>query len=346
MPSESISDVGGAVPRSPVTAATRAGQMMPVIDITDPRFAVPDDPDSLSHLFKRAHEEERRRRRPPKFILRWMLRRAAKRSLLIRTLFEGDTTFLDGITTYVMKLGPANLPPPYDSPMDRRVAASPHMTLLRLRIQQVAMLVADGVAAELEHAKSAPLHLINIAGGPAIDSVNTLIVLRRRNDDLLQRPIAIHVLDPDDAGPFFGRNALAALTESDGPLAGLDIGFHHRRYDWDRSATLETLLRELNASAAVIAASTEGGLFEYGSDAAVVANLTALHSGRVICVAGSVTSSDERHRRRITESRFKLIPRGIEGFAPLAERGGYKIARAETAQLSDQVLLVPVRPQK
>jgi hypothetical protein len=98
---------------------------------------------------------------------------------------------------------------------------------------------------------------------------------------------------------------------------------------------------ELRAAGAIIAASSEGGLFEYGGDDAIVANLEALHVGNVKLIAGSVTRSDEARRRTIAASRFKLIPRGLEGFAPLAARAGYRIARAETAQLSDQVLLRP-----
>jgi hypothetical protein len=331
-----------AQPIELVYAATREGYVLPVIDITNPRFAVPDKPESLRQLFEASSEEEQRRRRVPKFIMRWMLKSTAKRSRLVRALVSGNATFLDGISTYVMKLGADNLPPPYDSPVDRRVAASPHLTLLRLRTQQVARLVADGLGTELASATSAPLHLINIGGGAAIDSMNTLIALNRRDGDMLRRPIVIHVLDQDEAGPFFGRNALAALMQDGGPLSGLEIAFDHRSYDWDRPAFLEEILRELSASNAVIAASTEGGLFEYGSDAAIVANLTALRAAGVKVVAGSVTSSDETRRRMITASRFKLIPRGLEGFAPLAARGGYEIARAETAQLSEQVLLKAV----
>ena len=128
---------------------------------------------------------------------------------------------------------------------------------------------------------------------------------------------------------------------SGAPLTGLTIAFDHRSYDWNAPASLEALLRELNAGNAIVAASSEGGLFEYGSDEAIVANLAALRGGGATLVAGSVTSNDEAHRRRITMSRFKLIPRGREGFAPLAARAGFAIARAETAQLSEQVLLRP-----
>jgi hypothetical protein len=40
-------------------------------------------------------------------------------------------------------------------------------------------------------------------------------------------------------------------------------------------------------------------------------------------------------------TRFKLVPRGLAGFAPLAEAGGWRVARAETARISEQVLLAP-----
>lgn len=325
-----------------IVAETRDGYAMPVIDVTDRRFTVPDDCDSLHKLLKASSEEERRNRRIPRFIMRWMLKSAAKRSRLLCAMLDGNSAFLDGIATYAMKLGADNLPPPYDNPTDRRIAGSPHLTLLRLRTQQVARLIADGLEPVLAAAPAAPLHLINIAGGTAIDSMNTLTLLNRRDSKLLHRPIAIHVLDPDEAGPFFGRNALAALKADGGPLVGLDVTFGHESYDWNAPALLGALLRQFGAAGAIVAASSEGGLLEYGSDEAIVANLAALHAGGVKLIAGSVTSNDEARRRLITASRFKLIPRGLEGFAPLAERGGYRIARAETAQLSDQILLRPL----
>src|SRR3569833_2868725 len=205
-------------------AVTRDGISLPVTDITDPRFHVPDDTDSLRALFDRAAEDARRFLRLLFFIMRFILRRAARQSLILRALFVGDGSFLDGITTYVMKLGAAHLPPPFDSPTDRRVAASAQLKLLRLRTQQVATRLADGLGDALAAAPAVPVHLVNIAVGPAIDSMNALILLRQRGVDL-KRPIVIHVLDQDDAGPFFGRNALAALTAAGAPLAGLDIAY-------------------------------------------------------------------------------------------------------------------------
>jgi hypothetical protein len=322
-------------------AATRDGVSLPIVDVTNPRFAVPDDPESLSKLFAAAAHEERRYRRAPKFVMRLMLKAAAKRSLLARAIFDPDATYLDGLSTYVMKLGADNLPPPYNGPTDLRIAAAPPLMLLRLRTQQVARLVADGLVAHLE-GNTAPLHLINIGGGPAVDSMNALLLLNRSHRPLLQRRIVIHVLDLDESGPFFGANALTALKTDGAPLAGLDVSFDHRRYNWDEPDALKTLVDELAAAGAVIAASSEGALFEYGSDNAIVANLQALRAGGARLVAGSVTSADESRRRTITASKFKLVPRGLEGFAPLAARGGFTIAQTEPAQLSDQVLLRPL----
>jgi hypothetical protein len=84
-----------------------------------------------------------------------------------------------------------------------------------------------------------------------------------------------------------------------------------------------------------------GGLFEYGTDDAVVANLTALARAGVPIVAGSVTSSTEARKRMIAQARFRFFARGLEGFAPLAERSGYAIAESRTALVSEQVRLRP-----
>jgi hypothetical protein len=220
-----------------------------VIDVTNPRFAVPDDPATVRGLHDAFIEGERRRRRIPQFITRMMLGAAAKQSRLARALFNSDDGFLDGMTTYVMKLGADNLVPPYDTLIDRRLAAS--------------------------------------------------------------------------------------------PLEGLDIDVRCHDYDWDQPPLLKCLVERLTSAGAIIAASSEGALFEYGSAQAIVANLQVLRAnGMGVClVAGSVTCADETRRRMIAETRFKLVPRGVAGFAPLVARAGFRIAKIESALLSDQLLL-------
>jgi hypothetical protein len=329
-----------------VYAATDDGLRLPVIDITRPEFALPDDAASVAALDAAVREAERRNALVPNFVMRFMLRSAARRSRLLADIMVPDATYLSGLTTYIMKLGVENLPPPFTSDIDRRLVSAPPVVAMRLRLQQVAKLLADGLEPLLAPNVAAPLVLINIGGGPAIDSLNALILLRRRDRALLMRPVAIHVLDIDAVGPRFGAAALAALSAPDQPLAGLDITFTHEPYDWDKRALLGDLVYRAMAQGGILAASSEGALFEYGSDDAIVANLLTLrHGGRgVKAVVGSVTSADALHRQSVANTRFKLVPRGLEGFRPLAERGGFRIARSEAAPLGDQVLLEPVWP--
>lgn len=324
-----------------ITALTRDGIVLPVIDVTQPRFAVSDDPSNVNRLLEASVREEQSRRYVPRFLMRLMLRELTKKSLLARALFGTDSEFLPGLPTYVMKLGPDNLPSPYDSPTDKKFAASAHLTLLRLRTQQTAQLLAAGLIDDLRD-DGAPLHFINIAGGPSIDSLNAIILVRRDRPELLRRKIVVDVFDLDDDGPFFGANALAALMQAGRPLVGLDIKFVHRHYDWNDIAALTAHLAALKAAGGVAVASSEGGLFEYGEDEAIAANLKALHGGGVRLVAGSVTADDEARKRMIADSGFKLKPRGIRGFMPLAAQAGFAIARVLPAHFSTQVQLRPL----
>ncbi len=322
-----------------IYATAPNGLSLPVIDVSNPAFAVADDPASLRTAHDGFATWIRRQHRIPQFPMRMMLRHAARRSALLRAVFQTDRDFLDSITTYMFKLGPDHLPPGFDSPVDKRVAASPNTVMVRLRMQQVAKLLAHPLPAPLAANPGGPLHLVNIAGGPALDSMNALILLNRERPDLLRRHVVIDVLDAHGEGPAFGANALAALTRAGAPLQGLSAQFRHRPYDWSETAPLAALLAELKAARAVVAASSEGGLFEYGSDAAIVANLAALAAGGVPFVAGSVTSASEMRKRMIAQTRFKLHPRGSEGLAPLAAQAGYTLVTSKSSVVSDQVLL-------
>jgi hypothetical protein len=241
----------------------------------------------------------------------------------------------------MFKLGADHLPPGFDGPVDRKVAAAPHVALVRLRMQQIARLLAEALLGPLADAPNAPLHLVNVAGGPALDSINALIMLARVHATLIHRSIAIHVFDAQQDGPTFGARALLALTAPEAPLQGLEGQFQYHAYDWNDSAPLARLLAGLAARGAIIAASSEGGLFEYGTDDAVVANLTAFARASVPIIVGSVTSSSDVRKRMIAQTRFRLFARGLEGFAPLAERSGYAIAESRSAVVSEQVRLRP-----
>jgi hypothetical protein len=324
-----------------ITAMTADGYELPVIDVTHPAFAVDDSPEAVGALRAAFIESERRRRRVPKFLMSLFIRLAARRSLLLHALMRSDAAFLGGLSTYVLKLGADNLVAPFDDRVDRQVAGSPAGVAIRVRLQQTARLLAQGLEQDLVTRPGVPLHLINIGGGSAIDSLNALILLRRSAHDALARPVKIHVLDLDTRAPEFGANALTALRAADGPLAGQNIRLTHQHYAWDDTEPLARLLDELSTEPAIIAASSEGALFEYGNDDAVIGNLRVLRAHAVRPVTGSVTRADDVTIETLTNSRFKLVPRGIEKFSALVGRAGYRVARVEPALLSDQVLLCP-----
>jgi hypothetical protein len=324
-----------------VHAHTAEGFPLPVIDVTHPAFALEAGPDAVAELRLRCTDEERRRAHLPRFLMRWLLRRLGRQSRFAAALFAPGSKVLPGEVTYAMKLGAANLVPPFNSPTDRLLAASPQATSMRFRLQQLVQLMAAGLAAELAPGSDAPLHLLNIGGGTAIDSLNTLIVLQQHSPARLQRPISIRVLDPDAASAQFAQQALAALLQ--GSLKGLTVQMMHVAYDWLNPAPLAALLQQLSERGALSAASSEGALFEYADDEVVIENLKALRAGAgVRLLGGTVTRADALARAALRHNRFDLHPRGADGLAPLAHQAGFTIAAVATALLSDQVLLRPL----
>ncbi|MDB5439523.1 MAG: hypothetical protein JWM33_1950 [Caulobacteraceae bacterium] len=326
---------------APLTAKTLDGLTLPVIDVTDPQFHAADDPETLARLDHDYVAAYRQQRGVPRFLQRFFMRQAAKSSPILRALIFPDQSFLPGLSTYLVKLPADLLPPAYGSPIDRRLVESAPCRAVRIRMTQVARLLAEALEPVLEARPGAPLRLFNIAGGPSLDSLNALILLRGNRPDLLAgRQIEIEVLDGDSHGPAFGANALAALSGENQVLAGLDIALRWEAYDWNVPARLSELTALARAQGAILAVSSEGGLFEYGGNAAVIGNLRALGDAPVV-VAGSVTRNDLRRRRYHANLGLQLKPRGLEGFVPLAEQAGYRLERSLPLPLSDQVALVP-----
>src|SRR6187401_128608 len=110
----------------PITFATTAdGLRLPVIDVTHPAFAIPDDPATAAARLDAFMAWHRRDRQVPGFVTRLLMRLAARRSLLLQKILSADSDALDSITTYLLKLGADHLPPGFDGPVDRKSAATP-----------------------------------------------------------------------------------------------------------------------------------------------------------------------------------------------------------------------------
>lgn len=323
-------------------ALNDAGLELPVVDVTHPAFALDIGPQELERRLQAHLRELRQREKVPQFVQNFMLRRMMKNSVLMRAIMGADGGFLSGMSTYLLKLGPDNMDGRYTSSIDRQISASLPGLSMRIRLQDITRLLANGLVPALTSRKADPLHLLNIGGGPAIDSLNALLILRKERPDLLDgRNIFIHILDVDEAGPHFGNRALAALQAEGAPLHGLNIRLEHVVYNWTDTTALTGLLKSLGDATPVVAASSEGALFEYGSDAEITANLRALGeaaSSDAIFV-GSVTRADATGRLLNASSRAALQLRGIEAFSLLAEAAGWRVAERSDSPMSHNVLL-------
>ena len=248
---------------------------------------------------------------------------------------------MSGMDTYLLKLGPGMLGKAYAKPIDQKIAASLPSLGVRLRLQDVAQMLADSLGETLSRDVLRPVHLLNIAGGPAVDSLNALILLRKKSPNALAaRKITIDVLDIDDTGPKFGEAALQTMSQNGGPLNGLRCTFRHIRYDWSNADDMQSLLRDLRSSNALAICSSEGGLFEYGSDQEIVSNLRAQRdSGSVFAVVGSVTRADEATRALYQTGGAALHPRGSPAFGTLAQKAGWNVTRTVERPFSDQFVL-------
>jgi hypothetical protein len=288
-------------------------------------------------------KEQRRFARTPRWVQGAMLRFFLRGSRIAKGLRRANGTFLDGMTTYLFKVGPKNLGA-YAVPVDRRILSSLPAISVRLRVHDMARLMSEALTPRLAEAPGRPLWLLNIAGGPAMDSLNTLRVLQAlQPQSLHERTTRLLVLDADEHGPAFGARALEAWQKLGAPLAGLRVDFERHAYDWRDTKTLERLLTEARAQSALVAVSSEGGLFEYGTDEEILQNLRAIAAGTdsSVFVAGSVTRDDELIRTLKLTSTAATKPRGLHAFGRLVEAAGFELARTVERPLSDQVVLVP-----
>jgi hypothetical protein len=274
-------------------AVSDDGIELPVIDITNPAFAFDAGEPALTAVIDETLADLARfRTMSPEEI-----RARAQQSILLRRGLQARGSFLDGMATYLHKIGPENLGSGYASDWDRRAAGQLLPLAFRHRLQTVARLLADALLSEVRD-HPGPLRLLNIGGGTALDSLNALILIGQEDPALLAgRTTSVLVLDVDESGPAFGGRALAALRSPGGPLQDFDIRLRAVSYDWAESWELEAALRgarpgdptEAAAGRAeiderppaddqvIVAGSSEGGLFEYGTDEQIVANLTVLH---------------------------------------------------------------------
>src|ERR1700676_97128 len=320
-----------------VYATTDAGVKLAVVDVTNSAFAVAATDSELAAMSEQYIREAGEQREIPEAV-----REALRNSMLGQGLMAAGGTFLDGTSTYLLKLGPENLGEDA-SPIDRRIAASFPAFTVRLRLADMARLLADGLARSAAVEPRRPVCLVNIGGGTGSDSWNSLIHIYGEQAELLHRRKAvIAVLDLDTRGPAFGGGAVEALCEPRAPLSGLDLTFRYLSYEWSDVGRLQVALDGLNACDAACGISSEGGLFEYGSDEEIVGNLRVLRAGTPQdgVVGGWVRGGGGAGRVSLLSSRVLTRPRTMEGFRSLCEQGGWRVEEVVERPFNYNVRLV------
>ncbi len=328
-------------------AVTDDGIELPVIDVTHPAFQISLDESGLDALLQQYLRDVKNPEKVPAFLRNLIFRFMRRRSVIMRGLMGADGTYMSGMNTYMMKLGADNLNKDFFGDIDRRIAGSSASVYMRLRLQDIAQLLADALIEPLNARREAALHLLNIGGGSAMDSLNALILIRKAQPDLLaNRQIFIHSLDLDTAGANFGSRALASLLAGNSPLHRLQISFQHISYNWSDQAPLRNLLKSFDTNC-VMAASSEGALFEYGSDEDITGNLRTLNETAPAdaIIAGSVTRADDLGRIANgagVGSRAALQFRGLEAFTALTIQTGWRVEKTIDRPLSYDVVMKKV----
>ena len=309
--------------------------VLPVVDITNPAFAFSPSADEMAAMTAQYVKESTASQDVSPEV-----RAALGRSRIGSGLMAARGTFLSGLNTYLLKLGPDNLPDDFH-PIDRRIAASFPSVTTRLRLQDMVELVCGGVSASLAADPRRSLDLVNIAGGPSADSWNVLIKLRRTGATFGDRGLAVTVLDVDDQGPAFGARVFEALQTGDAPLAGLQVRFARHSYDWTAFHELKRILSSTDLKRSVCAISSEGGLFEYGSDDEIVGNLAALLelTPEDAIVVGSACRESDLTRLHAGIG-VTLRPRTRQAFGALVESAGWRVDSLIERPFHDSVRLV------
>jgi hypothetical protein len=319
-------------------AATADGLTLPIVDVGHPAFEVRIAEEELAALADRYVDDAKQRQQQvtPELV------EALKQSRLGRGLMAAANGVLGGLDTYLLKIGSENLGPDAH-PLDRAIAASFPAITTRLRLQEVAHLLADGVREALAAKPGAPILFVNIGGGAGADSWNALMLLRTAHGRLVaDRKAAIAVLDLDAAGAAFGASAVEALQRPGSPLEGIPVRFQHVVYDWSDARRLPGILASLPADA-VCAVSSEGALFEYGTDQQIAENLRKLRvaTPAPATLVGTVTRDSAATQASRASTRVATIPRSIEAFGNLASGAGWLVESAVERPFSYNVRLVP-----
>jgi hypothetical protein len=309
---------------------TECGMELPVLDVTHPLFTASINEESLEALCKESAQRAKSMKEMPaaqKMVI-------AEKSFIFGRYFHKDphATYLSGMSTYMLKLGPSLIGGGEERNIDRMIAMGVISVAARMRLRDICRLQANALVPQLVTYPGKELCLLNIAGGAAADSINTLILVLAEDQSLLKnRKIKINAFDIDTDSPGFARRCVETLKARGCHFHGLDISFNHIKYNWtDTRGLIDFLGKKRDC---ILTATSEGGLFEYASDEEIINNLDALYdnSPHDMQFTGSVIHDidnvDPTMAAMAEESRGSLRLLGKAGLETILENTKWKLGK-------------------
>lgn len=233
----------------------------PILDITHPLFNASIDEQAYHLNCLKSAQSIESLKKMPSFI----------RNIFVK-MSNVDNSYLSGMRTLLYKLGP-NLSQGIKLGFrDKWAVKQTSFMGLRIRLRDLCRHQSKILVPLLKQFPDRNLCFFNIAGGAATDSINTLILIQESNPELLKgRKIEIRILDIDTYGPNFAKQCIEVLKQPGERFHGLGITLITIHYDWSEPGALQKEC--LKRSGWIQICSSEGGLFEYGSDSDIVENL-------------------------------------------------------------------------
>lgn len=304
-----------------------AGEEIPVIDLTHPAFQRPMETGRvvtgwlLPRLFR--------------LLPRQIRAEIGAHAPITQGLLNGGDTVLSGERTYYVRLGPEFLPSSYPT-IDKVVAGAVVARNTLSRLDSVSDLETAQLRAMLHrHPDRSTVHFVNIGGGTAMDSVNSLLKLQQQSPAdfaaLRNKEIVISVAALDDSGVSLGRQAIAALQRAGRLPSDMRIRMEYVPYDWTRPSTLLPVLARVSEENALC--SVEGSFFEYGSRQVIQDNLRVIADNTPSDVPVIGTSyRDPQTIHTVVPSLMTVVPRigwqlhGMNNISSFARDSGWNVA--------------------
>ena len=312
-------------------AITQNGIELPVLDITHPKFIASINEDRVADVSKASIQKMKALGEMSDAQKRAYYEQLSNSFIYGRFFMtDPDANYLNGMSTYVYKLGPFLIGGGKDRELDRSLSMGIGGVAVRMRIRVLCRMQANVLISQLESSTEKDLCFVNIAGGAASDSINTLILILKENPALLKtRKIEINILDIDPLGPHYAKRCIEALKTKGYHFHGLHITFNHIGHNWKDADGLTQLLS--NKKQCIMMCASEGGLFEYGSDDDIIRNLNALydHSPDDIRVAGTVIHELDKvdptvpAMTKATHAGLRFL--GIPGLSSILEKTNWHL---------------------